>query len=151
MTSAPDIIWGGLILLEVSLEWSYYKGPDVFVDLSKTLDPAKYRVVLVGVDGSHRSNLPEDIIAIGRTQNKKELVPIYTTANLFINPKREDTYPTVNCEVIACGTLVITFNIGGCSETLKDGGVITPMNSVMDIVNCIYQFEDNGFSIKIFQ
>ena len=139
---------GVLILLGVSLEWSYYKGLDVFIEISKMLDPAKYRIVLVGVNDSVRAALPEQIIAIGRTHNKKELAEIYTAADIFINPTREDTYPTVNCESIACGTPVISFSTGGCPETLKGGGVITPLNSALDIVNCIYQFENNGFSIK---
>ena len=37
-----------------------------------------------------------------------------------MNPTREDTYPTVNMESIACGTPVITFDTGGSSETVLE-------------------------------
>lgn len=59
------------------------------------------------------------IIAIPRTKNVTELAEIYTAADLFVNPTYEDNYPTVNLEAIACGTKVITYDIGGSSETLK--------------------------------
>ena len=48
----------------------------------------------------------------------KELAEIYTSADVFVNPTYEDNYPTVNLEARACGTKVITYNTGGCSETL---------------------------------
>ena len=58
------------------------------------------------------------ILCIPRTNNPKELAEIYTAADIFVNPTYEDTYPTVNLEARACGTQVITYNIGGCVETL---------------------------------
>ena len=47
------------------------------------------------------------------------LAGIYTTADVFFNPTVEDNYPTVNLEAEACGTPVITYDTGGCSETIK--------------------------------
>lgn len=60
-----------------------------------------------------------EIICIPRTNNMKELAEIYTAADFFVNPTYEDTYPTVNLEARACGTKVITYNIGGCVETIQ--------------------------------
>lgn len=59
------------------------------------------------------------LICIERTESQKELAEIYTAADLFINPTYEDNYPTVNLEAQACGTPVITYDVGGTSETLK--------------------------------
>lgn len=39
--------------------------------------------------------------------------------DFFVNPTYEDNYPTVNLEAIACGTRVITYDTGGCRETIK--------------------------------
>ena len=64
--------------------------------------------------------LPRDIISINRTQNQQELAEIYTAADVFVNPTREDTYPTVNMESLACGTPVITFKTGGSPEMLDE-------------------------------
>ena len=64
--------------------------------------------------------LPDNIISIHRTQNQTELAEIYTAADLFVNPTREENYPTVNMEAIACGTPVLTFKTGGSPEILSD-------------------------------
>ena len=87
--------------------------------------------------------LPDSVISIGRTSGKKELAEIYTAADYFINPTREDTYPTVNCEAIACGTPVIAFDTGGSAETLKGCGILTQQKSALDILNCIYKLNDS--------
>ena len=58
------------------------------------------------------------IVAIPRTNSPQELAEIYTAANIFANPTYEDNYPTVNLEAQACGTKVVTYDTGGCRETL---------------------------------
>jgi glycosyltransferase involved in cell wall biosynthesis len=46
---------------------------------------------------------------------------------VFFNPTYEDTYPTVNLEAEACGTRVVTYNTGGCAETIRrEDSVIVP-------------------------
>lgn len=120
-----------IMLLGVSFVWNDKKGLDVFKQLSERLDPDKYRIVLVGADKSVIASLPENIIAIERTQNKDELVEIYSAADVFINPTREDTFPTVNIESLACGTPVITFDVGGASETIdKTCGEAVPKDDI---------------------
>lgn len=61
---------------------------------------------------------PASTICIPRTNNIIELAEIYTAADVFVNPTYEDNYPTVNLEAKACGTKVITYDTGGCIETL---------------------------------
>ena len=58
------------------------------------------------------------IICIPRTNSPQELAAIYTAADVFANPTYEDNYPTVNLEAQACGTRVITYDTGGCRETI---------------------------------
>lgn len=53
-----------------------------------------------------------------RTTNPAQLAAIYTDANVLFNPTLEDNYPTVNLEAEACGLPVITYDTGGCSETI---------------------------------
>lgn len=103
------------IVLGVAFGWSKRKGLDVFIELAKRL-PNDYRIVLVGTDDNVDNQLPSEIISIHRTQNQKELAKIYTAADVFANPTREDNYPTVNMESIACGTPVVTFRTGGSPE-----------------------------------
>lgn len=103
------------LLLGVAFGWGKRKGLDVFIELSKRLD-SRFQIVLVGTDEQTDSWLPENIISIHRTENQRELAEIYSAADLLVNPTREDTYPTVNMESIACGTPVLTFKTGGSPE-----------------------------------
>jgi len=107
------------LILGVAYSWGKRKGLDVFIELSKRLS-REYQIVLVGTDDTIDKQLPEHIITIHRTRSQVELAEIYTAADLFVNPTREDNYPTVNMESLACGTPVLTFNTGGCSEILDE-------------------------------
>lgn len=105
------------IILGVAFDWSEKKGLDVFADLAGRM-PADYQIVLVGTDDNSDKLLPANIISIHRTQNQQELAGIYSSADVFVNPTREENYPTVNMEAIACGTPVLTFKTGGSPEML---------------------------------
>lgn len=107
------------ILLGVAFDWGEKKGLDVFIELSKRLNE-QYQIVLVGTNDNIDKQLPDNIISIHRTQNQQELAEIYTAADLFVNPTREENYPTVNMEAIACGTPVLTFNTGGSPEIITE-------------------------------
>jgi glycosyltransferase involved in cell wall biosynthesis len=118
------------ILMGVSFGWDARKGLDVFVELSKRLS-ADYQIVLVGTDSKVDKLVPANIISIHRTQNQQELAEIYTAADLFVNSSREENYPTVNMEALACGTPVLTFRTGGSSEMLEETcGTVVPWGDV---------------------
>ncbi|KLU66128.1 GDP-mannose-dependent alpha-mannosyltransferase [Desulfosporosinus acididurans] len=108
------------IILGVASRWSERKGIGDFIELSGLLDDCTV-IVMVGVSDKQIKELPFNIIGIKQTNNAQELAEIYSTANIFFNPTREDTYPTVNLEAQACGTRVITYEVGGAKETLHDG------------------------------
>lgn len=101
------------IVLGVAFGWGVRKGLDVFVELSKRLDKEKYQIVLVGTNEKVDKSLPDNIISVHRTQNQKELAEIYTAADVFANPTREEVFGLVNVEALACGTSGVTFNTGG--------------------------------------
>ena len=107
------------IVLGVSFEWEERKGLDVFIELAKRL-PENYQIVLVGTNENIDELLPDNVISVHKTQNQKELAEIYTAADVFVNPTREENYPTVNMEAIACGTPVVTFRTGGSPEIVGE-------------------------------
>ena len=106
-----------IIVLGVANVWEDRKGLFDFYKLAQMLDD-KYAIVLVGLSEKQIKNLPKNIKGIQRTNSPQELAAIYTAADVFVNPTYEDNYPTVNLEAQACGTRVITYNVGGCAETL---------------------------------
>lgn len=114
------------IVLGVSFGWDNSKGLDVFCSLARSLGEL-YKVVLVGTDEKTDRLLPPGILSIRRTQNQQELAEIYSSADVFVNPTREDNFPTVNLEALACGTPVITFATGGSPEALDEScGMVIP-------------------------
>ena len=116
---------GKTILLGVAFDWGKRKGLDVFIELAHRLDE-KYKIVLVGTTAEVDALLPKNIVSIYRTDHQQQLAKIYSAADLFVNPTREENYPTVNMESLACGTPVLTFRTGGSPEiiTPETGAVI---------------------------
>jgi glycosyltransferase involved in cell wall biosynthesis len=110
---------GKKVVLGVAFGWGVRKGLDVFIELAHHL-PDNYRIVLVGTNDNVDKRLPANIISIHRTQNQKELAEIYTAADVFANPTREEVLGLVNVESLACGTPVVTFRTGGSPECIDE-------------------------------
>lgn len=117
-------------VLGVAMGWGKRKGLDIFLKLAERL-PDSYRIVMVGTDEEVDKVLPNRITSIHRTQNQNELAMIYSDADVFVNPTREDTFPTTNIESLASGTPVITFNTGGSPEIIDEtcGSVVEYENT----------------------
>ena len=132
------------VILGVSYNWTERKGIDVFKTLAKELGN-EFRIVLVGTDAKVDSELTDSIISIRRTNSQDELAQIYTAADVFVNPTREDTFPTVNIEALACGTPVITFNNGGSPESIDNTcGKVVPSENIKELTKAIIDINNNG-------
>lgn len=131
------------ILLGVAGCWGVKKGLDIFIELSKRLRD-EYQVVLVGTDDEIKKQLPKNIIAINRTENQHQLAEIYTAADVFINPTREEVFGMVNVEALACGTPVIMFDTGGSPEIIDQTcGIIVPRDNIDVMIEKLYYIIDN--------
>lgn len=143
-TPCDDMKWGGdnqnkFIVLFVSFGWSVYKGLDVIVELSEKLTD-KYQIVVVGSDDKVDAALPDNVISIHRTQDQKQLAKIYSAADVFVNPTREEMFGMVNIEALACGTPVVTFRTGGSPECIDDkSGIVVEKNNIDGMKNTITQ------------
>lgn len=136
---------GKKILLGVAFDWGKRKGLDVFTELASRLDKEKYQIVLVGTNEEIDKALPDNIISIHKTANQVELAEIYTASDLFLNPTREDTFPTVNMEALACGTPVITFRTGGSPEIIDEKtGIVVDCDDVDAMERAIKESLENG-------
>lgn len=111
-------IGGKVMILGVSSSWDDRKGLKDFVVLRELLD-SDYCLVLVGVSKKQKSKLPQGIVGIECTNSASELAEIYSAADWFFNPTREDNYPSVNLEAKACGCRVVTYDTGGSAETVE--------------------------------
>ena len=114
---------GKIIVLGVATPWDERKGLEDFLWLAEHLDD-RYKIILVGLTLEQISSLPSNVMGIQRTNNVQELVELYSAADVFVNPTHEDNYPTTNLEAQACGTPVITYNVGGSPESVLSENVV---------------------------
>ena len=127
------------IVLGVAAQWAARKGLDDFIQLATELDD-RFAVVLVGLSKKQIGQLQGKprIVACGKTSSAQELAGIYTAADVFFNPTYEDNYPTTNLEAQACGTPVITYDTGGCAETVNlDQSVVVPTGDLAAAMRAI--------------
>lgn len=106
------------MILGVASPWTERKGLCDFIRLARDLDGEKYAIVLVGLSKWQIEELPRGVIGLMRTDSRRELAEIYSAADVFFNPTLEDNFPTVNLEAEACGTPVVSYDTGGCAETI---------------------------------
>lgn len=137
--------WQGKhILLGVASIWSEEKGLPDFIKLAQQLREDEM-VVLVGVTEEQKSQLPQNVYGIHRTENIRELAELYSAADVFVNPTWQDNYPTVNMEAIACGTPVVTYRTGGSVEAVtEDTGFIVEQGDVKGLLDSVRVIEQYG-------
>lgn len=107
------------MVLGVASKWSERKGLRDIFRLANDLNPEYYAVVGIGLSKDQINSSPSNFIGLERTKSVVELAEAYTAADVLFNPTKEDNFPTVNLECEACGTPVVTYDIGGCKETLN--------------------------------
>lgn len=135
---------GKFIILGVASVWDRRKGLKYFVELADKVSEDEV-IVLVGLTEKQMNQIPENIIGITRTNNVQELVDIYSSADVFVNPTLEDNFPTTNLEALACGTPVVTFDTGGSPESINSKtGCIVKTKSSKEIYENIRQIKAQG-------
>ncbi|MDR0908563.1 MAG: glycosyltransferase, partial [Spirochaetaceae bacterium] len=134
------------VIIAVASRWNKTKGLQDIFCIAKDLYPDMV-LVLVGVTRQQVKYALPNIIAIGHTENVSELAALYSLADVLINPTYQDTYPSINLEAIACGTPVITYNTGGCAESINsETGIVIEQGNINEMLNAILLIKEKGKS-----
>lgn len=133
---------GKIMLLGVATAWDEMKGLSDFIKLSELLDES-YKVVLVGLTAEQKKSLPPQILGIERTSSIKELVQIYSAADIFLNLTYCDSYGLVNLEAALCGTPIVSYDTGGCCESVGDNGILINKGDLDALINILNSFQYN--------
>lgn len=129
------------IILGVASIWEKRKGLEDFLNIATVL-PEEYSIVLVGLSKKQMRNLPSNVIGISKTETKEELVVLYSMADVFLNPSREETFSLVTIEAMACGTPVIALDTSAVKELVNsENGIVVSNTDAQDYINAIKQLE----------
>lgn len=129
------------ILLGVANIWDKRKGLDDFHSLATTLSD-EYHIVLVGLTKRQIRKLPDNITGIERTSDTEELVKIYSSADIFINPSVEESFSLVTVEAMACGTPVIVLDTSAVKELVDEiSGLVLNKPRAQDYMKAIQTME----------
>lgn len=125
------------IILGVATAWGKSKGLYDFYKLSEMFD-GSFAVVLVGLSKKQIKKLPKEIVGIEKTNDAKELAEIYTAADVFVNPSRQETFGLTTLEALSCGTKAIVYKNTACEEVVKKyGGIAVEYENVEEIAENI--------------
>jgi len=120
------------VILGVSNVWTERKGLHDFIKLADIIDNTVL-IILIGLNNEQIKKLPKNIIGIKHTDSAEQLAEFYSMANVFFNPTYEDNFPTVNIESQACGTPVVTYDVGGSSENVYEKTGFTVPVGMVDV------------------
>ena len=134
-----------ILVLGVATAWGKDKGLDDFIRLSK--EPG-IKVVLVGVSEDVKKTLPENIVAVYRTESQQKLAEFYSAADVLVNPTYNDSFPTVNLEALACGTPVLTYRTGGSPEAIDaEIGAVVEQGDYDELLDKVRMFAQTSYKI----
>ena len=133
-------------ILGVANIWGKGKGLKYFKKLSEMFDN-DCEIVLVGLNKKQIKELLPNMIGIKRISNLHELVQIYSTADVFVNPSIEEAFGLVTAEALACGTPAIVFSSTPGEEILIDGcGYVAEKDNIYDIKKFVDTVRSKGKS-----
>ena len=71
----------------------------------------------------------ENVIWIDKMLEKKEIIQLYSHADVFCCPSIYEPFGIINIEAMACGTTVVASAVGGIKEVVVDGetGILVPV------------------------
>lgn len=89
--------------------------PEIALEMEKSVQEAK----------KHRDN----IIWIDKMLDKKEVIQLYSHADVFCCPSIYEPFGIINIEAMACNTAVVASAVGGIKEVVVNGetGILVPL------------------------
>lgn len=121
------------MILGVSTVWTQDKGQEEMYQIAMEMPEAS--VVMVG-DQPRKAFYPDNVITISFTDSKEQLAEIYSAADVFFNPSKQETFGLVSGEALACGTPLVVYNTTACPEfiTKYTGIIVEDKNGIVEAV-----------------
>lgn len=114
------------------------KGFDLLSKALSNLETKRVTLLSIG-SGNAEENLHLSHKHIGRISNDNLLAVMYSFADVFVIPSRQESFGQTALESMACGTPVVGFDIGGIPDIVRPGktGWLAEPESVRSLSNAI--------------
>ena len=136
----------------------YRKGGDLLMKALQSLPEslkAETILLLMGDENlSIKSFVNMPILNLGYLSDERSKAVAYSAADLFLFPTRADVFGLVSIESQACGTPVVSFNVGGVPEHVRSGvtGYLAEPENATDFRDGIVQLlEDESLRHQMSQ
>jgi len=118
------------------------KGGHFIIKLAKRLINENIKFFVIG-SYNKSIDLPENIINVGRVDDRSELADFYSIADLTVITSKRETFSLPCAESMACGTPVVGFKAGGpetialkdFSEFVEYGDLKKLLKAILDWIN----------------
>lgn len=100
---------------------NYRKGFDLLIEAVKQMDTVGKDVELVyfgNKSETFEANCSFKVTHLGFIPSGIRQAEVYNAADIFVVPSREEAFGQTALESAACGTAVVTFNVGGLTDTV---------------------------------
>ena len=132
------------VILCVAYPWSKDKGLLIINELASKLDD-RFQILVIGLTDKNETHAK--ILRHERISSPIELAKYYSMADVFLTPSVGDNFPTVDMEALACGTPVISFDVGGTKEIVtEDVGWVVKKGDIDALEKSIYSAYNHPIS-----
>jgi putative glycosyltransferase len=114
------------------------KGGKWVVKLAEQCINLDYIFILIGVKDLNEK-FPNNVIALGRTENQIELAEYYSLADIFLICSEKETFSMTCAEAISCGTPVIGFK-SGAPETIFAEAIFVDYGDIKELKKQLEKF-----------
>jgi len=129
-----------------SLDANHNKGGLHVVELAKRMPEVIFAII---GSTNNISNLPDNIINVGRIEDQHKLAEWYSAADLTLLTSKRETFSMVTAESMCCGTPVVGFCAGGPeSIAIKEYSQFVEYGDLDSLVAAIYSMIESHTKVN---
>jgi len=144
------LLFGGAHALKDRRKGAYFLSRALEVLKEKT-PQAPWQVVVFGTEVPE-STLPfhYETRYLGYIQDERLMAQVYAAADIYVTPPTQENLANTVMEALACGTPVVTFDVGGMNEMVshKNNGYLARSQDVKDLALGIQWTLDSDKRLK---